>query len=234
MLLKISQKYSPNFSNIKRSKKNINFLIIHYTGMKNEHEAIKRLINIQSEVSSHYFIKNDGKIIQLVPDLYIAWHAGKSMWHKRKFLNSNSIGIEISNPGHNYGYLKYKKKQIISLTKLLLNLKKNYKIKPENILGHSDIAPNRKRDPGEKFPWKQLAKKKLSIWHNLNNNILKKLRKNKCTKSEQNLFLKNISEIGYPKCKTYYITRAFQMRFRPELVNGKIDKECLKISEGLV
>ena len=234
MLLKISQKYSPNFSNNKRSKKNINFLIIHYTGMKNEHEAIKRLINIQSEVSSHYFIKNDGKIIQLVPDLYIAWHAGKSMWHKRKFLNSNSIGIEISNPGHNYGYLKYKKKQIISLTKLLLNLKKNYKIKPENILGHSDIAPNRKRDPGEKFPWKQLAKKKLSIWHNLNNNILKKLRKNKCTKSEQNLFLKNISEIGYPKCKTYYITRAFQMRFRPELVNGKIDKECLKISENLI
>lgn len=234
MLLKISRKYSPNFSNFKRSKKNINFLIIHYTGMKKEYDAINRLINIQSEVSSHYLIKNDGEIIQLVPDLYVAWHAGKSMWHKKKFLNSHSIGIEISNPGHNNGYLKYKKKQIIALIKLLLNLKKNYKIKPENILGHSDIAPNRKRDPGEKFPWKQLAKKNLSIWHKVNNKTLIKFRKNKCNKSEEHLFLKNISKIGYPKCKTYYMARAFQMRFRPELVNGKIDKECLKISESLI
>tara|TARA_Y100000591_G_C21686340_1_gene620757 strand:+ start:144 stop:848 length:705 start_codon:yes stop_codon:yes gene_type:complete len=234
MRLKFTNKYSPNFNNIKRNKKTIKFLIIHYTGMKKESEAIKRLINIQSEVSSHYLIKNDGKILQLIPDKYVAWHAGKSNWHKKKLINNHSIGIEISNPGHNYGYSEYKKKQINSLINLLFHLKKNYKINPKNILGHSDIAPDRKKDPGEKFPWKKLAKKNLSIWHKLNDKILKKLRKAKCNKFEKYLFLKNISKIGYPKCKTFYMTRAFQMRFRPELVNGKIDKECLKISDSLI
>ena len=234
MLSKITYKYSPNFNNYKRNKSDIKFLIIHYTGMRKEKDAIERLINIQSEVSSHYFIKYDGKIIQLIPDLYTAWHAGKSNWGKKKLLNNFSIGIEISNPGHNYGYKNYKKKQIITLIKLLKNLKKNYNIKVENILGHSDIAPARKKDPGEKFPWKKLAKKNLSIWHKENNKILKKLRGEKCNKSEKKLFLKNTSKIGYTKCKAFYITRAFQMRFRPELVNGKIDMECLKISKSLV
>jgi len=231
---KITQKYSPNFNNFKRNKKNIKFLIIHYTGMKKEKDAINRLINIQSGVSSHYFIKYNGEIIRLIPDLYVAWHAGKSMWHKKKFINNHSIGIEISNPGHNHGYLKFKEKQIIALTNLLFHLKKNYKIKPNNILGHSDIAPDRKKDPGEKFPWKRLAKKDLSIWHKVNHKILKKLRKVKCSKFEKCLFLKNASKLGYPKSKNFYIIRAFQMRFRPELVNGKIDKECLKISESLI
>ena len=234
MLSKITYKYSPNFNNYKRNKSDIKFLIIHYTGMRKEKDAIERLINIQSEVSSHYFIKYDGKIIQLIPDLYTAWHAGKSAWGKKKLLNDFSIGIEISNTGHNYGYKNYKKKQITALIKLLQNLKKKYKIKSENILGHSDIAPLRKKDPGEKFPWKKLAKKKLSIWHKVNSIILKKLRREKCDKFEKNLFLKNISKIGYVKCKTFYMVRAFQMRFRPDLVNGKIDKECLKISENLI
>ena len=234
MQSKITRKYSPNFNNHRRNKKDIKFLIIHYTGMKKEKDAIERLINIQSEVSSHYFIKYDGKIIQLIPDLYTAWHAGKSAWGKKKLLNDFSIGIEISNTGHNYGYKNYKKKQITALIKLLQNLKKKYKIKSKNILGHSDIAPVRKKDPGEKFPWKKLAKKKLSIWHKVNSIILKKLRRKKCDKFEKNLFLKNISKIGYVKCKTFYMVRAFQMRFRPELVNGKIDKECLKISENLI
>ncbi len=234
MLSKITYKYSPNFNNYKRNKSDIKFLIIHYTGMRKEKDAIERLINIQSEVSSHYFIKYDGKIIQLIPDLYTAWHAGKSAWGKKKLLNDFSIGIEISNTGHNYGYKNYKRKQITALIKLLQNLKKKYKIKSENILGHSDIAPVRKKDPGEKFPWKKLAKKKLSIWHKVNSIILKKLRREKCDKFEKNLFLKNISKIGYVKCKTFYMVRAFQMRFRPELVNGKIDKECLKISENLI
>ena len=234
MLSKITYKYSPNFNNYKRNKSDIKFLIIHYTGMRKEKDAIERLTNIQSEVSSHYFIKYNGKIIQLIPDLYTAWHAGKSAWGKKKLLNDFSIGIEISNTGHNYGYKNYKKKQITALIKLLRNLKKKYKIKSENILGHSDIAPVRKKDPGEKFPWKKLAKKKLSIWHKVNSKILKKLRRKKCDKFEKNLFLKNISKIGYVKCKTFYMVRAFQMRFRPELVNGKIDKECLKISENLI
>ncbi len=99
MAIKTTLNYSPNFNSNKRNIKKVKFIIFHYTGMKKESEAIKRLTNIQSEVSSHYFIKNNGDIVTLVPDLYIAWHAGKSLWKNYKSLNKNSIGIEISNPG---------------------------------------------------------------------------------------------------------------------------------------
>jgi len=120
--------------------------------MKKESDAINRLTKIQSEVSSHYLIKNNGEIVTLVPDLYIAWHAGKSSWKNYNSLNKNSIGIEISNPGHQYGYKKFSKKQISSLLKLSKYLIRKYKIDSKNILGHSDISPDRKKDPGEKFP----------------------------------------------------------------------------------
>ena len=107
MALKIDLNYSPNFNPIKRNPKQIKFLIFHYTGMKNEIEAIKKLTRIQSEVSSHYFIKNNGEIILMVPDSYISWHAGKSSWKSYESLNRYSIGIEINNPGHKFNYKKY-------------------------------------------------------------------------------------------------------------------------------
>ena len=165
MALKTILNYSPNFNSKKRTSKQIKFIIFHYTGMKRESLAINRLINIQSEVSCHYLVKNNGKIIKLVPDLYVAWHAGKSSWKNYKSLNQNSIGIEITNPGHRLGYRKFSKKQISSLIKLSKILIKKYKLSPKNILGHSDIAPERKKDPGEKFPWKLLSKNKVGLWH---------------------------------------------------------------------
>ena len=109
---KMSINYSPNFDLKKRSVSKVKYLIFHYTGMKSEKGAIRRLTSPNSKVSCHYFIKNDGEIIQIVPDLYIAWHAGISYWKKDKLLNSNSIGIEISNPGHKNGYKKFNIKQI--------------------------------------------------------------------------------------------------------------------------
>ena len=157
---KMSVNYSPNFDLRKRSNSQVKYLIFHYTGMVSETAAIKKLTNSKSKVSCHYFIKTNGEIIQIVPDLYIAWHAGISSWKNDKYLNSNSIGIEISNPGHEHGYKNYNLKQINSIIKLSKKLKKKYKIKKENILGHSDIAPLRKIDPGEKFPWKFFSKKK--------------------------------------------------------------------------
>ena len=104
--------YSPNFERKKRKPNKIKFIILHYTGMKKESEAIHRLTGVNSKVSSHYLIKNNGEIVVMVPDLYIAWHAGVSYWKKFKSLNKNSIGIEISNPGHNFDYKKFSKKQI--------------------------------------------------------------------------------------------------------------------------
>ena len=243
MALKIEFNYSPNFDLKKRKSKQIKFLIFHYTGMKKESEAINRLTKIQSEVSSHYFIKKNGNIILMVPDLYTAWHAGKSSWKNYKNLNKNSIGIEISNPGHQFGYKKYSTKQINSLLSLSKFLAKKYKIKKENILGHSDIAPDRKKDPGEKFPWKYLGKKKICIWHSASKELLKKNRQIKANNKEKRVFFKNLFQIGYARTllknldktnQLRLIVRAFQRRFRQELINGIIDKECVIISNNLI
>ena len=141
MRLKITNNYSPNFSIPKRKIKMIKFIVIHYTGMKSENGAIKRLCDESKNVSAHYFIKKNGEMINLVPDLYVAWHAGKSKWLNYNLLNKNSIGIEIQNPGHDNGYKNFSTKQFSSLKILLRTLIKKYKIDLKNILGHSDIAP---------------------------------------------------------------------------------------------
>jgi len=243
MALKTTLNYSPNFNSKKRFPKKIKFIVFHYTGMKSESDALNRLTGIQSEVSCHYLIKNNGEIIKIVPDLYIAWHAGKSSWKNYKSLNQNSIGIEITNPGHEHGYKKFTQKQITSLLKLSKFLIKKYKISPKNILGHSDIAVLRKKDPGEKFPWEYLSKNKIGIWHQLNKQELTKNRKLKIIKIEENIFFSNLFKIGYSKKylkdknKIKYLrelTKTFQRRFRQALVDGKIDQECLLISKNLI
>ena len=234
MPLKISINYSPNFNQKKRLKTEIKFIIIHYTGMKSEKGALDRLTNIQSEVGSHYFISKNGNITLLVPELYIAWHAGKSKWKRQSLLNKNSIGIEITNPGHRFGYKNFTYKQINSTIILIRYLVNKYRISKKNILGHSDIAPDRKKDPGEKFPWEHLATKKLSIWHNIKQQELKSLRKKKCNKIEKYKFFKNLIKIGYLGKNLVKVTKAFQRRFRPQIVDGKIDQECFKISKKLI
>ena len=242
MALKLKEIYSPNFDSKPRKSNQIRFLIFHYTGMKREKSAIQRLSKIQSEVGTNYFIKKNGEVIIMVPDLYIAWHAGISQWGKYKFLNKNSIGIEISNPGHQFGYVNFSKKQIKSLIKLAKKLTKKYKIKKDCILGHSDIAPDRKKDPGEKFPWKILYKNNIGIWHNLNSRKLVNFRTKTLSIKETSLFMKQLKKFGYPyksiivKKKMEYkklLVKAFQRRFRPELINGNIDQECLLIINNL-
>jgi len=243
MVLKTILNYSPNFNPKKRSSKKIKFIIFHYTGMKSESDALNKLTDIQSEVGCHYLIKNNGEIVNMVPDLYIAWHAGKSSWKNYKSLNQNSIGVEIANPGHEHGYKKFAQKQISSLLKLSKFLIKKYKVKSENILGHSDISPQRKKDPGEKFPWEHLSKNEIGIWHTLNKQELKKNRKLETSREEENFFFNNLFKIGYSKKtltdmnKAKYLrelTKTFQRRFRQELVDGKIDQECLLISKNLI
>ena len=156
--MKITSYFSPNYSKKPRPKKNIQLVIIHYTGMQSEIESLKRLMDPKYKVSSHYFINRKGQIIQMVKEQNIAWHAGKSKWKKFNNLNKYSIGIELVNKGHQFGYQNFSQKQISSLIKLCKKLKKKYAIKKENFLGHSDIAPLRKTDPGEKFPWKKLGR----------------------------------------------------------------------------
>ena len=235
---KMTTNYSPNFNLRKRSIKVIKYIIFHYTGMKSDKLAIRKLTGFNSKVSSHYYIDKKGNLIQLVPDLYISWHAGKSYWKNDKFLNNNSIGIEISNPGHEHGYKAFNNKQINCLIRISKDLLKYYKINPKNILGHSDIAPLRKKDPGEKFPWKLIASKKIGIWHKLNCKECNNLRGQRIN-IDNKFFFKKLKKFGYfvntsKKIDLKKIVNSFQRRFRPELIDGKIDRECFEILKTLI
>ena len=228
--------YSPNSSKKIRKIKDIKFIILHYTGMQSKIVSIKRLLNSKHKVSCHFLIDRDGQIIKMVDENKIAWHAGKSKWKNFTDLNKNSIGIELVNKGHEFGYEKFTKIQIEKLVIICKYLKKKYKIKNSNILGHSDIAPLRKKDPGENFPWLRLYKNNVGIWHkNLNS---KKIKFNKETLVK--LFYRNLYKIGYRyfslKIKNKNrkkVVKAFQRRFNPNFISGKIDQNTYKICENL-
>ena len=237
--MKIKRLYSKKFSINPYKIRKIKFIIIHYTGMQSKRVSVIRLLNVKHKVSCHYLIDRTGKIIKMVNDKDIAWHAGKSRWKNFNNLNTNSIGIELVNRGHKFGYQSFPKAQIKTLNNLILTLKRKYKIKNNCILGHSDIAPLRKLDPGEKFPWSDLKIKEIKTWFfNIENKLseLNLLEKNKFRK----LFFQNIYKIGYryfnknKKSKSdRLVVKAFQRRFLRKNVNGLIDKKTLRISHYL-
>ena len=203
--------------------------------MQSEIASIKRLTDPKSKVSCHYLIGRTGKIVQMVNDLNISWHAGKSKWKNLKNLNERSVGIELVNKGHSLGYQNFTKEQIRSLIFLCKKLKKKYNIKCVNFLGHSDISPLRKIDPGEKFPWKELSLYNLGRWYRDDQKILKFNQKliNK-------LFFKNLKKIGYRyfninkrRKSDVKIIKTFQRHYLPKNVTGKIDQKTYRISHYL-
>ena len=227
---------SPNFSIKTRVNKDIKLIVLHYTGMQSKIESVKRLLSTKHKVSCHYLIDRKGQILKMVEDNKVAWHAGKSKWKNFINLNKNSIGIEIVNKGHELGYEKFTFQQINSLIQICKNLKKKYKIKNSNIVGHSDIAPLRKQDPGEKFPWQKLKKNKIGIWYKM----LQSKSVNLNHKKFKKLFFKNLFKIGYRYFdknrrtkKDIFLIEAFQRRFLPNKVTGKIDQKTFKISHFL-
>ena len=229
--MEITKLYSPNYNHKKRSSKKITSIIIHYTGMQSERESLKRLISSKSKVSCHYLINRSGRVFRLVEDQNIAWHAGKSMWGKYKNLNKNSIGIELVNKGHRHGYQTFTKIQIKRLVELCKYLKRKYRIKNKLILGHSDIAPLRKVDPGEKFPWRYLSLKGVGTYPGRIRRR-EKFQKN----NDVNTLFHNLHIIGYRYLKKNFrkkIIKNFQRRYRQNRVNGILDWETLKISEIL-
>ena len=232
----IKNQYSPNFSRKLRKNKDIKLIVIHYTGMQSKIASIKRLLSPRHKVSCHYLIDRKGQVLRMVDENKVAWHAGKSKWKNFNNLNKNSIGIELVNKGHELGYERFTNSQINELIKLCLNLKKKFKIKNSNILGHSDISPMRKQDPGEKFPWKKLKKSKLGIWYKPLNFKSQKINDKKINE----LFFKNLFKIGYRyfdlkrrRRKDVFLTRAFQRRFLPNKVTGIIDQKTYIISHFL-
>ena len=142
----------------------IDTVVIHYTGMKTGQAALDRLCDPMAEVSAHYLIEEDGRVFQLVAEEKRAWHAGVSHWRGRDNLNHNSIGIELVNPGHEFGYKAFPDAQITALLQLLEEIHQRHNISPANIIGHSDIAFERKTDPGELFPWKLLHQKGFGLF----------------------------------------------------------------------
>ena len=233
--MKITLELSPNHSKKRRLKRDIKFVIIHYTGMQSEIESLNRLKDLKYKVSCHYIISRKGEVTQMVREKNIAWHAGKSKWKKFKNLNNYSIGIELVNKGHQFGYQNFTRQQIFSLIKLCNKIKKKYLIKKENFLGHSDIAPLRKVDPGEKFPWKKLSKLKIGKWYVKTRN---KIEVN--PKKIETLFFKNLQKFGFryfsnkknnPKNKM--IVKAFQRHYLPNCISGKIDQKTYEISHFL-
>ena len=214
---------SPNFDDRTSA---ITIIVLHYTGMQDAASAIARLCDPEAKVSSHYLVAEDGQIVRLVAEENRAWHAGKSHWRGIDGLNSCSIGIEIVNPGHEFGYRPFPEAQIDALIPLVGDIVARYGITRGNIVGHSDIAPARKQDPGELFPWYRLAKLRLA---------LPRPTKNLMDPHWSDAgFLLALGRFGYDVTDPFAATVAFQRRFRPELIDGTIDGECRAILLALL
>ncbi len=206
---------SPNFD---ERALPVSMIVLHYTGMQDAASAIAWLANPEARVSAHYVIAEDGQIIRMVPEDKRAWHAGRSWWRGITDINSASIGIEIVNPGHEWGYRPFPIAQIDALIPLMQDIVTRHKITRGNIVGHSDVAPARKDDPGELFPWERLARLRLAL-----PSPTKKLMDPQWTDGG---FLLALERFGYDVIDPVAAVRAFQRRFRPSGIDGIIDGEC--------
>jgi N-acetylmuramoyl-L-alanine amidase len=208
-----------------------NMIVLHYTGMADAEAALARLCSAQSEVSTHYFVFEDGRIIQCVPEALRAWHAGSAGWAGETDINSRSIGVEIANPGHDSGYPDFPRRQMAAVIALCRGIIARRGIRPDRVLAHSDVAPARKKDPGEKFPWRLLHDSGVGLWiravpvaeggHPVQPGQ---------TGEVVRLLQTKLAEYGYPVPThgqydetTRHVVTAFQRHFRPERVDGIAD-----------
>ena len=205
---------SPNFNDRLLP---ITMVVLHYTGMRTAGEALARLCDPSSQVSAHYLIDEDGTVTCLVPEDKRAWHAGKSYWRGESDINSASIGIELVNPGHEFGYRPFPEPQMDALLPLLADMMDRHDIPRANVVGHSDVAPARKVDPGEYFDWARLGELGLAL---------------EIPKAKMNLFYDNpgafylgLERFGYDIIDGRAAVAAFQRRWRPEYIDGEIDGE---------
>jgi N-acetylmuramoyl-L-alanine amidase len=216
----------------------IDILVLHYTGMKTAQEALTRLCDPQAKVSAHYTVDRDGRVYRHVDEAQRAWHAGVSFWAGERNVNARSIGIELVNPGHEFGYVPFAEEQIGALIDLCHGILARHPIPPERVIGHSDVAPVRKEDPGELFPWKHLAEFGIGRWpspRGRNGSARVKLHDG----SDTDAFLENLRRYGYGippdvDAPPEKIVAAFQRHFRPSCIDGVADAECAAILDGLL
>ena len=206
-------------------------ILLHYTGMVDADSALALLCGSDSNVSAHYFVFEDGRIVQMVPEMRRAWHAGKSEWAGETDINSRSIGIEIVNPGHDHGYPDFPKRQIAAVTALCRSIQTRHTIAPARVLAHSDVAPARKQDPGEKFPWRTLYESGVGHWVkpapivNFGQVLAPGSRGDAVVALQKSLreYGYGIEAKGEFDSNTLEVVTAFQRHFRPERVDGHAD-----------
>ncbi len=203
----------------------IDSIVLHYTDMETADEALTWFLNPLSKVSSHYLIEGGGKIYQIVEEDKRAWHAGESYWQGCRDINSCSIGIELANPGHSHGYLPFPEAQIESLLRLCEGIRSRWDIPTSRILGHSDVAPQRKQDPGHLFPWGTLAREGLGLWPTA--------APHHCEKSVFDIN-EDLEKIGYEVVSPPHALLAFQRHFQPHKVDGVPDHETRSLIQGLL
>ena len=221
-MLRVVQRPSPNFN--ERVGEGVpDILLMHYTGMQSCEAAVQRLTDPAARVSSHYTIDEDGTVYVHVDESLRAWHAGVSHWRGETDINSRSIGIEIVNPGHEFGYRAFPDVQIEAVIELSKGILSRHRIPPRNVIGHSDVAPVRKEDPGELFDWPGLAAAGIGLWP-----------ASKPAPLDAEQFFAGLAEYGYDIADRAAVTRAFCRHFRPRNIADAPDAEVMGILAGLL
>jgi N-acetylmuramoyl-L-alanine amidase len=198
----------------------IDMLVLHYTGMTSAAAALERLCDPEAKVSSHYTIDEDGTVYAHVPEARRAWHAGVSHWAGVDNVNARAIGIELVNPGHEWGYRAFPQAQVSALIRLAHGIVMRHPIATSQVLGHSDVAPTRKEDPGELFPWEKLAQAGIGLWPSA---------------IQSDIGPDALIRYGYdPKAPLDKVIRAFQRHFRPSKLDGEWDSECAQLLASLI
>jgi N-acetylmuramoyl-L-alanine amidase len=206
-------------------------LVLHYTGMQTGEAALARLCDPEAEVSAHYMVEEDGRVFRLVPEERRAWHAGVSYWRGRRNINGDSIGVEIVNPGHEFGYRPFPEAQVAAVVELVGDIRSRWSIEDRDIVGHADVAPTRRQDPGELFPWKRLAEAGHGLWAEpppAPGAPIGEGEEGAAVFALQAGFTRlgyDLPPSGAFDADTAAVVRAFQRHWRPERVDGVADGE---------
>ncbi|MDE2134331.1 MAG: N-acetylmuramoyl-L-alanine amidase [Alphaproteobacteria bacterium] len=235
MALNIVDRPSPNHDARDAA---IDMLVLHYTGMKTADEALARLCDPAAKVSAHYTIDRDGCVYVHVPEERRAWHAGASVWKGKSGVNACSIGVELVNPGHEFGYIPFADDQIASLTELAQGILARHAIPARRVLAHSDVAPGRKTDPGELLPWKRLAENGIGLWPGISPHLSGEVDPRNADRVGGD-FTGNLARFGYgvppaADIPLETVVAAFQRHFRPSRIDGVADAECGAILADLL
>lgn len=235
--MKTIQRPSPNHDGRDRA---VDMIVLHYTGMRDRDAALNRLCDPDAKVSAHYLIDEDGALYALVDERRRAWHAGVACWHGETDINGCSIGIELVNPGHEFGYRAFPEAQMNTLEDLCRDVMERYDISAARVLGHSDVAPLRKADPGELFDWQRLAAQGLALWPDPG--TVDDLSLEQGASGDDVAALQvALAAVGYRLNadgdygdETRAVVTAFQRRFRPSQVDGRADPETMAMLDGLL